>query len=141
MHLLNYIVRRRGEECSATVDLFEVDLINGDAVFIKSGAAPSFVKRGSSIFRIRSETAPIGLMSSIDAERMRVEIKDGDYVIMLSDGVSSSPEDAPWLIELLAEDPKPTLKEYAEHILSAAVRNSHTGDDMTVLVTRIQELS
>ena len=141
MHLLNYIVRRRGEECSATVDLFEVDLINGDAVFIKSGAAPSFVKRGSSIFRIRSETAPIGLMSSIDAERMRVEIKDGDYVIMLSDGVSSSPEDAPWLIELLAEDPKPTLKEYAEHILSAAVRNSRTGDDMTVLVTRIQELS
>ena len=140
LHLLNHIVRRRGEECSATVDLFEVDLITGDATFIKSGAASSFIKRGSSIFRIRSESAPIGLMSSVDAERMRVEIKDGDYVIMLSDGVSSTPEDAPWLIELLAEEPKRSLKEYAECILAEAVKNSRTGDDMTVVVVKIDSL-
>ena len=140
MHLLNHIIRRRGEECSATVDLFELDLITGDALFIKSGAAPSFVKRDSSIFRIRSESAPIGLMSSIDAERMRVEIKGGDYVIMLSDGVSSTPEDAPWLIELLAAEPKRGLKEYAEYILAEAVKNSRTGDDMTVVVVKIDSL-
>ena len=141
LQLLNHIIRRRGEECSATVDLFEVDLITGDALFIKSGAAPSFVKRDSSIFRIRSESAPIGVMSSVDAERMRVEIKDGDYVIMVSDGVSSTPEDAPWLIELLAEEPKRNLKEYAEYILSAAVKNSRTGDDMTVVVVKIDDLT
>ncbi len=135
--LLNNIVRRRGEECSATVDLFELDLIRGDALFIKSGAAPSYVKRGSSIFRIRSETAPIGLMNQVDAERMRAEVRDGDYVIMLSDGVSSTPEDAPWLLELLTEPPRRSLKEYAEFILSEAVKHSTSGDDMTVLVTKI----
>ncbi len=140
LHVLNHIIRRRGEECSATVDLFELDLIRGDAVFIKSGAAPSFVKRDSSIFRIRSETAPIGLMRSVDAERMRVEVKDGDLIVMLSDGVSSSPEDAPWLLELLAEPPKRSVKEYAEYILSAAVKNSSSGDDMTVTVTRIKSI-
>ena len=140
LHLLNHIIRRRGEECSATVDLFEMDLITGDAIFIKSGAASSFIKRGSSIFRIRSESAPIGLMSGVDAERMRVEIKDGDYVIMLSDGVSSTPEDAPWLIELLAEEPKRNLKEYAECILAEAVKSSRTGDDMTVVVVKIDSL-
>ena len=80
-------------------------------------------------------------MSSVDAERMRVEIKDGDYVIMVSDGVSSTPEDAPWLIELLAEEPKRNLKEYAEYILSAAVKNSRTGDDMTVVVVKIDDLT
>ena len=138
LHLLNHIIRRRGEECSATVDLFELDLITGDAVFIKSGAAPSYVKRGSSIFRIKSETAPIGLMQNVDAERMRVEIRDGDYVIMLSDGVSSTPEDAPWLLELLAEPPRSSLKEYAEFILSEAVKRSASGDDMTVVITRIE---
>ncbi len=135
--LLNNIVRRRGEECSATIDLFELDLIRGDALFIKSGAAPSYVKRGSSIFRIRSETAPIGLMNQVDAERMRAEVREGDYVIMLSDGVSSTPEDAPWLLELLTEPPRRSLKEYAELILSEAVKNSSSGDDMTVLVTKI----
>ena len=141
LHVLNHVIRQRGEECSATVDLFELDTITGDATFIKSGAAPSYVKRDSSIFRIRSETAPIGLMKSIDAERVRVEIKEGDYVIMLSDGVSSTPEDAPWLLELLAEAPKRNIKEYAEYILSAAVKSSRTGDDMTVAVAKIKKIS
>lgn len=141
LHVLNHVIRQRGEECSATVDLFELDTITGDAVFIKSGAAPSYVKRDSSIFRIRSETAPIGLMKSIDAERVRVEIKDGDYIVMLSDGISSSPEDAPWLLELLADAPKRNIKEYAEYILSAAVQNSRTGDDMTVAVAKIKKIA
>ena len=123
--------------CAYFVGGYVRDLISGDALFIKSGAAPSYVKRESSIFRIKSETAPIGLMKSIDAERVRVEVKAGDYVIMLSDGVSSTPEDAPWLLELLAEPPKRNVKEYAEYILSAAVKNSRTGDDMTVSVAKI----
>ena len=80
-------------------------------------------------------------MKSIDAERVRVEIKDGDYVIMLSDGVSSTPEDAPWLLELLAEAPQRNIKEYAEYILSAAVKSSRTGDDMTVAVAKIKKIS
>ena len=137
LELLNNIVRRRGEECSATVDLFSLDLIRGDAVFIKSGAAPSYVKRDSSIFRVRSETAPIGLMNHVDAERMRVEVREGDYIILLSDGVSSSPEDAPWLLELLSEPPHRNLKEYAEYLLAEAVKNSSTGDDMTIMVAKI----
>ena len=141
LHVLNHVIRQRGEECSATVDLFELDTITGDATFIKSGAAPSYVKREGSIFRIRSETAPIGLMKSIDAERVRVEIKDGDYIVMLSDGVSSTPEDAPWLLELLAEAPKRNIKEYAEYILSAAVKSSRTGDDMTVAVAKVKKIS
>ena len=78
-------------------------------------------------------------MNQVDAERMRAEVRDGDYVIMLSDGVSSTPEDAPWLLELLTESPRRSLKEYAEFILSEAVKHSTSGDDMTVLVTRIAE--
>ena len=86
LHMLNHTVRSRPRECSATVDLFELDLLNAEATFIKSGAACSFVKRNSSIFRIRSQTAPIGLLRTIDTEKIRVEIKPGDYVIMLSVG-------------------------------------------------------
>ena len=135
--MLNGLIRARGEECSATVDIFELDLINAEAQFIKSGAAASYVKRDSSIFRIRSRTAPIGLMKAVDAERIRVEIKSGDYVIMLSDGVNQSPEEAPWLIELLSKPPKRNLQEYADSILAAAIRNNPPRDDMTVTVVRI----
>lgn len=140
MHLLSHIIRGRGTECSATVDLFGFDLINGEATFLKSGAAPSYIKRAESIFRIRSETAPIGLMKQVDAERIKASVSDGDYIIMLSDGISQSTEDAAWLLELLSKPPKASVGEYADYILAAAVKNSKYKDDMTVVVAKIKQL-
>lgn len=140
-HFLNHIIRGRGEECSATVDLFDFDLITGEAVFFKCGAAASYVKRDGSIFRIRSETAPLGLMKSIDAERIRVEARSGDYIIMLSDGVSQSAEDATWLVELLNKPAPDDVREYAESILEGAYKNSKSVDDMSVAVARIREIA
>lgn len=140
LHLLNHTLRKRTHECSASVDLFELDLLSGDAMFIKSGAAPSYVKRDSSIFRIKSQTAPLGLMKSIDSEKIRVEIKGEDYIIILSDGVSQSSEDAPWLLELLSKSPKPKLKDYADLILSEATKNSRSHDDISVMVLKVIKL-
>ncbi len=137
LHLLNHVMRRRSEECSATVDLFELDLITGDATFVKSGAAPSFIKRDKSIFRIKSQTAPIGLMRSIDSEKIRVEVKGEDYVIMISDGILQSAEESPWLVELLSGPAPKTLKEYVDMILTEATHRSDSGDDMSVIVMKI----
>ena len=137
LSMLNYVIRGKGEECSATVDLFELDLLSGDATFIKSGAAPSFVKRDDSLFRIKSQTAPIGLMKNIDSERIRVEVRDGDFVIMLSDGIIQTTEEATWLIELLASSNARSAKELADEILEAAKISSNTRDDMSVAVVKI----
>ncbi len=134
---LSHIIRHKAGECTATLDLFRLDLVRGDALFVKCGAAPSFVKRGKSIFRIRSETAPIGLMKSIDAEKIRVEVKSGDIIIMLSDGVSTSVEDSAWLLSYLTEEASADLNEYAEKILSLARKNNGGRDDMTVSVIKI----
>ena len=136
MYMLNHALRRQRGECSASVDLFEFDLYSGDATFIKSGAAASYVKRDSSIFRIRSQTAPIGLMRTIDTEKIRVEIRPEDYVVMLSDGISPT-DDSPWLLEALTKPSKKSPKEYAEYILSLARENTKGYDDMTVTVLRI----
>ena len=137
LKILNHTVRHRHRECSATVDLFSVDLYRGDAEFLKSGAAASYVKRGSSIFRIKSKTAPLGLMKNVDAERIKIDLEGDDYIIMLSDGIAQSAEDTPWLLDLLSKPPKRNLKEYADSILSAALKNLSHSDDMTVSVTRV----
>ena len=137
IHMLNRSIRNRKEECSATIDLFELDLLRKGGLFIKSGAPPSYIKRDSSIFRIRSHTAPIGLMRSIDTERISVEIREGDIIFMFSDGIAEIAEDAPWLLLLLGEAPMENLKEYAEYIISEAKKNGSSGDDMTVTVIRI----
>lgn len=139
MHILNHSIRTGREECSATVDLLELDLFSGGGSFLKSGAAPSYVKRESSIFRIRSQTAPIGLMRNIDSERINVEVRAGDYIFMMSDGICEIAEDAPWLLLLLGESPCEDLKEYAERIIKEARKNSTSKDDMTVTVIYVEE--
>ncbi len=139
MHLLNRALRCKGE-CSATVDLFALDRFSGEVTFLKSGAAPSYVKREDSIFRIRSKTAPLGLLSSIDTERIKVEVRPSDHIIMLSDGICQSAEESPWLLELLSKPAKENLREYAELILTEAKRNEGISDDMSVAVLRVKEL-
>ena len=137
LKILNHAIKHRHRECSATFDLFSLDLYRGEAEFIKSGAAPSYVKRDSSIFRIKSKTAPLGLMKSVDAERIRVDLESEDYIIMLSDGIAQSAEDTPWLLDLLSKPPKRNIKEYADFILSTALKNMPKNDDMTVVVVKV----
>ena len=134
---LSHIIRQREGECTATLDLFRLNLLSADAVFIKSGAAPSYVKRGKSIFRIRSETAPLGLMKTVDAEKIRVEIKSGDIVIMLSDGVCASVEDSAWLLSFLAREEPDSIEDFAKEIVRIASKKNLSRDDITVSVVQI----
>ena len=90
LKLLNQIIRSTGRECSSTVDIAEIDLTTGEARFIKSGAAPSFVLRDGSIFRLQSKTVPIGILRALDAELIRFEVREGDTVVMVSDGAARS---------------------------------------------------
>lgn len=139
LHLLNNALRARGVECSTTADIFSLDLLDGSATFIKSGAAPSFIKRQSSIFRIKSSTAPLGLMKTIDSERIQAEVRGGDYIVMLSDGISAT-EESPWLLELLTRPSKDSARAYADYILAAAKENSRSHDDMSLMVIKIIQL-
>ena len=70
----------------------------------------------------------------------RIELRDvqsGDYIIMFSDGICLTDSENPWLIDALSRQPKKSLKEYADYILSVARKNCPADDDMTVVVTRI----
>ena len=139
LKMLNSVIRARGTECSATVDLAEIDLLTGKARFIKSGAAPSFVVRDGRLFRLQSKTAPIGIIRALDAEMISFDVEPGDVVVMLSDGVTRSFEEAPWLCDLLsdggvaAEDPG----DLAQRIVGRA-KEEGSEDDVTAGVIKIE---
>lgn len=138
---LNGMLGARGSECSATVDLLSVDLFDGRAFFIKSGAAVSYVRRGDSLFRIRASTAPIGILPALDAKKTEFSLQAGDVVVMLSDGVCGTPEDAFWLCELLTAGWEEDTELMADKILSAARRENEAGDDMTVALLSVKEVA
>lgn len=137
--ILNGVLRKREDECSATLDLFSLDLVGADAYFVKSGAAPSYIVRGSSIFRIRATTAPLGLMDRVDAEVIKTEVKAGDRVVMLSDGVNGSDGDPSWLPKVLSANAEAEPKNLANAVLAAARARGAGMDDMTVSVVKITE--
>jgi len=140
LKMLNHIIRTVERECSATVDIAEIDLVTGEARFIKSGAAPSFVLRGGSIFRLQSKTVPIGIIRALDAEMIKFDVEEGDTVVMVSDGAAKSYEDAPWLLELMTYDETVLHgdeRRAAMTIVSeAAIRGSE--DDISAGIVRIR---
>lgn len=137
--MLNSYLGRRNMECSAGIDLMEIDRYTGEARFVKSGAAPSFVLRRGRLFRLASKTAPIGILRALDAEMIRFPLETGDTIVMISDGVSENFEDAPWLCDMLASEAVMAASpdEIAEKIVRAASLGDSQKDDISAAVVRV----
>lgn len=136
LSMLNNLIRAKNVECSSTVDIFELDLISGEGSFVKSGACPSFVKRGENVFKLQSKTAPIGIMKALDAEELSCTFNKGDICVMVSDGVVPSKQDSRWIMQYLTDFSGNDPKELAQGIMQEARRRG-TRDDMTVLTAVI----
>ncbi|MBR6742701.1 MAG: SpoIIE family protein phosphatase [Clostridia bacterium] len=140
IEMLNDLLRSTHRESSASVDLFELDMITGRASFVKSGAAPSFVKRKGKLFRIQSKTLPVGIVRSADAEQVSFDAEAGDIIVLQSDGVAESYEDCPWLVKLLTRSYTDDLREMCARILTEAERHSGSNDDRSVCIIKIVDI-
>ncbi len=155
VRMLNNVLRNEnmgsGGECSATVDLCELDLLSGTASFLKSGAAPTYIARGGTVYKVYSRTMPIGILKSADTRISKFDTQKGDIIIMMSDGCCPDSEDCPWLVEYLCEymskKDKNAMGQDAEceslkdTLLSLAVKNFPQGkerDDISVSVVFIE---
>ena len=138
LEMLNSLLLAKNDECFASVDLFEADLITGKASFIKAGAAPSFVVRNNRLFKIQSSTVPAGIISNMNSEQTKFDLEEGDYVLMLSDGIISTFEEGTWLIEMLSSDKNlREPKRLLNNILRQAREKNIRKDDMSVLFMKV----
>lgn len=133
-----------GEEAakSTAVDLALADLYTGTCSFLKSGAAATFIRRNHWVEVLKSTSLPIGILPEPDCECAAKKLYDGDYIVMLSDGVleamdgdEKEEELGRMLMDMTVQNPK----EMAEYILEYAMERGGgvARDDMTVLVTGI----
>lgn len=142
LQMLNSCLKSRCEgsayECSATLDLMELDRVSGRAVFYKCGAAPSYIYRGGRLFKLRSRTMPLGILEHTDARVLDIELNGGDVVIMMSDGVTGGEEDCPYLFDLLRQNIETAGAERVADLILKYAR-SHSNDDATVAVLCVEE--
>lgn len=141
--LVNSVLLTRKEEQSLTaIDMAVGDLYTGRFNFIKLGAAATFIKRNRWVEILKSTTYPIGILKKVDYESTVKKLYDGDYIVMVSDGILDAVargEKEELLSEWIAEYDKKNPKEFARYILNKAIDETggRANDDMTVLVAGI----
>lgn len=125
-----------------TVDICTLDLYTGICEFLKAGAATTFIKRANWVESITSTSLAIGLVQKVDYETTSKNVEDGEYLIMVTDGVLDAlplQKEEETMKEILMQakrkNPKELGKEVLERVL--AYSNYRALDDMTVIVAEI----
>ncbi len=139
LELLNDLLLSKSDESFATVDLLEIDLLTGEASFIKAGAAPAYILRAAKLYKIASCTPPAGIIRSFNAENTKFTLEPGDVVVMVSDGIVQSYDEVPWLCEMLSEKTAQDPAKLCSAVLSKAKKMNVRDDDMTCVAVRVED--
>ncbi len=144
MRLINSMLLVSNEcESFATADLCLVNLYSGGLEFIKIGAAASYIKKKDKVERVHCATLPVGLIQEPETECELKYAGAGDFVIMVTDGVTDvlEQDDDNKLARLITSYLGHSPQQLADEILQAAIVASggRAKDDMTVLVARLKE--
>ena len=142
MRLLNSAAMlKNGEDWGyATVDLCCIDLFTGDTRFYKYGAAPSYIKTGRAIRRVKCTSLAAGMLAGEGSapDMVRMRLRPGNVALIASDGVLAEKNDQ-WLRDILAGSDGVETKALAKSALRAAVVRFGNADDMTALAIRVEQ--
>lgn len=143
--LINSILVLKSEEQTfSTIDISILNLYTGVCDIIKMGAATTFIKRDKEVETITSTTLPVGILNHVDYDVISKNLYNGDFVIMVTDGVMDCipfEEKEVYLENLLLTMKIKNPKDMADAILNKALEwnGGIPRDDMTVLVSGFWE--
>ena len=143
INMVNTALFAAGEDGNhPTLDICDIDLYEGKCQLRKVGGAVTFLKRAREVEQLASGNLPLGVFRQVEANPLDKKLQDGDYLIMVSDGVVDAfgtEEYERTMAGAIAgiEDRNPG--EIAERLLRIALRASggRILDDMTIGVIGI----
>lgn len=140
IQVLNGLLLQDGEETAmSTLDMCDLNLYKGVCEFNKIGAAASFHKRDYLVEKIWIENLPLGAFRTMDLDVVRRRLEEGDYVIMMTDGIlegliSLGMEEklTEFISGLTVKNPRDMAQRILQYCISLC--KGHIQDDMSVLV-------
>ncbi len=135
---------RTTDEIFSTLDLAMIDLQTASAKFLKIGSTPSFIKRGNKVIKIQASNLPIGILEEFEVDVVSEQLKAGDLLIMMSDGIFEGPKHVEnydlWMKRKIQELETDNPQEISDLILEEVIRSRENviGDDMTIAVAKIK---
>lgn len=142
LELLNDVFADNDEAgIPVTLDMCSINEYEGRADFWKMGAMPSFIKSRDGVKVVETSSLPAGVISGCTMSHSSLELCDGDYIIMMSDGVLDALPfyDKERRMKEIIEGVEERMPQaIAERILNEVFYyDEKIADDMTVLVTGI----
>ncbi len=133
------LVMGREELRFSTIDLSVFDLYTGTCEMIKAGASTTFIKKKEKVELLTSTSLPIGVLHTIELDSIVRQLEDGDFVIMVTDGIMDAlpvGEQEIILETIIRGTDLNNPKDLAHHILEQVLNWNEKPpmDDMTVLV-------
>lgn len=144
-NMVNVTFFAGGEEYShPTLDICDINLYDGVCSFHKVGGAASFIKRGMEVERVSYGSLPLGIFRNVEAGKIERRLQDGDYVILMTDGVLDALGEGNYeeLMEhVISELDEVSPGAMAEKLMEFALCScgGHIQDDMTILIAGIWE--
>lgn len=143
VRMINSALFAMGEDRNhPTLDICDIDLGSGACELRKAGGAASFLKRKEAVEQLAEGNLPLGIFQQARIEPIRSQLEDGDYLIMVSDGVVDAfgepgYEDA--VCRAIARITEQNPGEIADRLLREALiaAGGRIRDDMTVGVIGI----
>ncbi|GIN88381.1 stage II sporulation protein E [Heyndrickxia sporothermodurans] len=135
---------RTTDEIFSTLDLAMIDLQDASARFLKIGSTPSFIKRGDKVMKIESSNLPMGIIQEFDVDVVSEQLKAGDLLIMMSDGIFEGPKHVEnydlWMRRKIREIETKEPQEIADIIMEEVIRtrSGMIDDDMTIVVAKVE---
>lgn len=141
MHTLHYMMSLQDDTDSyATVDLALIDLQKGELWSWKAGSMSTYLIRGNEMRKIESKHVPFGFLPTFTIEARKVDIKDGDILLMLSDGVFSSNttiDKQELYYQKILQDPTMNAERFVKKLEETY---SLPGDDRTVIFMQVKHV-
>jgi len=138
MSCINNVLLPAGEENFTTLDICIFDKSSAIIDFIKLGSSISIIKSDATSRLVSVDSLPIGIIEKVNFKTKRVVLKDQDVVVMASDGVVDSFDDANDYLNYVNNERVINTQMLANSILEESEsRNIKHQDDKTVIVIKV----
>ncbi len=135
LSIINKLLSLSMDESFSSLDMAVFDAVSGAVDIIKMGASDSFVVHTDSVEIVTGEMPPAGIFEKIEPITRRMQLFDGDIMLMMSDGVFDA-LDSTGVVDVVDEYRTLNPQVLADALLERAI-SLGADDDCTVLAMRV----
>lgn len=130
--LVNQLALLQNEERYATLDVLSIDRFKKEALLYKSGCMQTYLLRGKQVYSFFSSSLPLGIITRINPEYYSIPLKEGDILLMVSDG-GDHEKMQEWMKQSSEIHPSKMLRVLYEKRMEMPVN-----DDVSMVLIRVK---